>query len=271
MHIYIPTRGRAKDLFTKSTFALIPEMLHDRVSLVVHDSELDDYVHEMMKEYNDCHRLLLTAGDYDGIAEKRLWIGEHARKEGHDKFVMLDDDIDFLVRKADDDWRLRAASGIEAIDMFAELEYRLDEYAMVAISPREGNNRLGIGSQRDLVVENTRAMRILAFRTDDFLSVEHCRVPVMEDFDVTLQLLRSGRKNLVLGYWANGQKATNAPGGCSIWRTLELHNGAAERLAELHPQFVRTRIKENKTNNGGLERRTEVTVQWKRAFASSGA
>lgn len=267
MLIAIPSRGRASGLRT-GTLSRIPLGLMPQTIIFTHASEQSQYeaaVPEAMRNAG----IRVVPLEYDNIAQKRLLIGKAVMDLGIEKFVMLDDDIDFLVRRGADDWRLREANGQEALEMFRAMDHHLDRYAQVAISPREGNNRFGVGTAEELVHECTRAMRITAYRTRDFLSVQHNRVPVMEDIDVTLQLLSSGRANAVLAYWANGQKMTNAPGGCSIWRTHELHNGAANRLAELHPGLVTTRQKTNKTDRDGFGTRTEVTVYWKKAFAKS--
>jgi len=140
----------------------------------------------------------------------------------------------------------------------------LDTFAHVGISGREGNNRV-----RDAWVENTRYMRFLAYRTDQYMACEHNRVTVMEDFDIALQMLRAGHPNKVYYMYAQGQAKTQSAGGCSVWRTHEVHNAGAERLAELHPGFVTVRQKQNKTDREGFGTRKEVTVYWKKAFASS--
>lgn len=268
MHIYIPTRGRSDKLAT-GTLSLLPHSLLADTTLVVHSDNQEPRLYREALEKIGLPGLNVLDFKYENIAEKRLCIGNDASSMGYEKFVMLDDDIDFLIRKAPDNWQLHAPNGVELELMFKAIESELNRYSMVGISPREGNNRFGLGGPSDLVFEKTRLMRVLAFRTEDFLSVEHCRVPVMEDFDITLQLLRQGKKNIMLAYYANGQKATNAPGGCSLWRTLELHNAAAHKLAELHPRYVKTRHKKNKSDNAGLEERTEVTIQWKKAYKES--
>ena len=255
-----------------STLSRIPIELMTRTVLWTHSDEHEEYCQRVQSEMP----YLLSAGlriehsSYEYIGEKRHQMAIWSDLEGDERFCMLDDDVDFLVRRGPTEWRLREATNAEVLEMFSEMEYWLGRgYAQVAISPREGNNRFGEGAVRELTAECTRAMRITAYNLRDFLSVEHNRVPVMEDFDVLLQLLRSGRKNLVMAYWANGQRMTNAPGGCSLWRTRELHNSAAERLAELHAPYVRLREKQNKTDREGLGTRKEVTVQWKRAYQGS--
>lgn len=201
-----------------------------------------------------------------GIAATRLSIGETAREMGVGKFAMLDDDIRFLVRKNPDAWNLRATEPDDVDEMLMHVEWWLDNgFAHVGVSAREGNNIAGVGG-KDLRNECTRTIRFLAYRTEDFLSVEHGRVDVMEDFDVNLQLIEQGKPNVSLFYWAQGQKMTNAPGGCSTYRSHEVHERSAHRLAELHPRHVKLRTKNNKTDADGFGTRTEVTIHWKRCF-----
>jgi hypothetical protein len=155
------------------------------------------------------------------------------------------------------------------------VEAALEQYAHVGISAREGNNRLDrqvrvgeyAGLDTDIVTaqECTRTLRALAYQTAEFLKCEHGRVDVMEDFDVNLQLLERGLPNLNLAHWAQGQRQTNAPGGCSTYRSQDVQTASAVRLAELHPGFVTLREKKNKSG-GAFGNRTEVTIQWAKAY-----
>lgn len=269
MKIFIPTRGRWSTLST-STAALIPNALKSYVVLATHDSEVEQYAESVPHEWLDLG-LTVRGFSYDKIAEKRLKMGIAAREEGHEQFFMLDDDIDFLIRKHAQDFPLRAQYSDDVIEMFNYLRelVRNGSFSHVGVSGREGNNQGGNGTREELLAHNTRCMRFVCYNTEDFLSVEHCRVDVMEDFDVTLQLLRKGRPNAVSFWYANGQKMTNAPGGCSLWRTRELHNASASKLAQLHAPYVSLRQKENKTDREGLGTRLEVTVHWKKAYKSA--
>jgi protein gp37 len=112
-------------------------------------------------------------------------------------------------------------------------------------------------------------MRMYAFRTADYLAIDGNRLPEMEDLDTVLQLLRSGRKNAVLFYYAQGHLSSNAPGGCSHYRTADTHHAVCQQLQQLHPEFVRLRRKVSATDQNGFGTRTEVTIQWQRAAASS--
>ena len=70
-------------------------------------------------------------------------------------------------------------------------------------------------------------MRVLGYNLDMFDGIELGRVQVMEDFDINLQLLRQGKPSKISYYYAQGQKSSNAAGGCSEWRTIDVHNQGA--------------------------------------------
>ena len=63
--------------------------------------------------------------------------------------------------------------------------------------------------------------------------IEWCRLQAGEDFDVNLQLLTKGFKNRISAKYMVGCSETNADGGCSTWRTLEVANQAQQDLANL--------------------------------------
>ena len=261
MRIYIPSLERADRRVLEGPAPQISG-LHE-VIYVVPRSQIKQYITALMY-YRVRARVIVC--DEVGIAATRRWIGEHARLQNVSKFLMADDDIQFLVRKADDTWQLRKAEKNDTDEMLSWIDATLDVHVHVGVSAREGNNTAGIGDHNKLVSFNTRTIRALAYRTDAFLSVEHERVPVMEDFDVNLQLLRRGGSNVATYFWAQGQRMTNEVGGCSTYRSHEVHEASAKRLAELHPLLVSLCTKVNKTDREGFGTRTEVTIQWKRAW-----
>jgi hypothetical protein len=258
MRIYIPSRGRFKQsVILPGTLKYFNTELRQRTTVVVRVDEEQKYAW-LRDEVGE-----VIAVSYETIDQKRLKIGQLAQSRGEEKFAMVDDDLtDFLVRRNEHEERQRMATSAEVQECFETVENVLDDYAQVSVSAREGNGLSGIVGGKLIMNENSRAMRAMSFRTEDFLSVEHCRVQCMEDHDVTLQLLKSGRKNAVLYWWSQGQKTYENAGGCSTWRTLSVHNAAATRLHELHPDVVRLRT----TNKGGLGERLECTIQWKRAY-----
>jgi glycosyltransferase involved in cell wall biosynthesis len=251
MKIYIPTRGRADDQVTLSFF---PESLRKEVVLVIDSDE-----EHLYKDKYDCQFMVIPE-DIKGIAKKRQYIHKYTDDK---KIVMLDDDLRFYIRNSDNDWHLRYLEPNEYPALFGLLDVWLDDYAHVGVSAREGNNRV-----EKLAVENTRYMRVLGYNLDMFDGIELGRVQVMEDFDINLQLLRQGKPSKISYYYAQGQKSSNAAGGCSEWRTIDVHNQGALTLQALHPDFVKVVEKETKTAWGGQPRK-DVNVQWKRAFNSS--
>lgn len=250
MKIYIPTRGRPHNQETLKHF---PKEMQSEVVLVIDEDEKDDYT-----SYPNTPKMVVPK-NIVGIGPKRKYIVEHTDDP---QLVMLDDDLRFYIRKSTTDWHLKYLEGREYYALFGLLEgWLLQGYAHCGVSAREGNNRI-----EALAVENTRYMRVLAYNLEAFPSgIKWGRTRVMEDFDMALQLLKKGKACRVSYYFAQGQKSSNAAGGCSEWRTIDIHNAGAEKLAELHPTCVKVVEKQTKTAWGGLPRK-DVRVAWKKAY-----
>src|SRR4051812_8706309 len=84
------------------------------------------------------HSARLLACPVQGIAATRQWIGQQAKGN----FLMLDDDLRFYCRESPSDWHLRKLNDGEIRAMLIDVNEHLLRYAHVAISAREGNNRL---------------------------------------------------------------------------------------------------------------------------------
>lgn len=258
MNVYIPSRSRASVIAqrdrTLEQLSRNLELRH-RIYIVVPSDQYEEYV---VNVADRAHVLVRPAGK---ISVVRQWIGEHAKVAGERFFCMMDDDLCFSIRKGVDDWHLRPQTVGETALMLDRMEeLLLRGYGAVGVSARGGNNYC----TEDPMI-NTRMTRILAFPTDQFLRCQHNRVEVMEDFDILLQLLRRGMPNAVLTKFAQDQKQTQELGGCSDWRTHEIHEASARLLAKLHAPFVRLRDKKNKSG-GEFGSRKEVTIYWKKAF-----
>lgn len=276
MAIYVPSMGRHNDIGWGVPRFASPEL---RASLiyVVPEDEVELYEKKLQDQlytqaYPGLSEARVVGCPEKGIARTRLWIGSHAQQENYTKFLMLDDDVWFYTRKSSDPkvFNLDYSKPEEVNQLMFVVAQALDSYGHVGISAREGNNRLDetyeiYDGHFYTSAQNTRTLRALAYRTKDFLSCEHGRVEVMEDFDVNLQLLERGIPNLNIAHWAQGQRQTNAPGGCSIYRSHEVQDRSARRLAELHPGLVGLREKKNKSG-GDFGHRTEVTIYWKKAY-----
>lgn len=269
--IYIPSLGRwSYDHLRHGPLTLLHRADQlPSTTVVVHIKEAASYKRALEAAFPDCG-LRMAAIDYDGIAEKRERIGQMAAAAGHDCFMMLDDDINFLRRASHESASQRTmTTGAEVREMLWGVDSALDSYQQVALGLREVN-RMAVRGPPPLLDECSRAIRAVAWDTRVFNSLRHRRVRCMEDHDLTLQLLESGQKNAVLWYWMSGQPQTSSTGGCSAWRTREVHDEAARELHRLHPDVTKLRQVTNK-GGGGLSTRTEVTIYWKKAHRNGTA
>jgi hypothetical protein len=247
--VWVVSRGRWK---SSKTLESIKESVP--VKLAVHKSEFVLYK-DLSKKYN----VELVGLDYKEISDKRVQIS----KLSGDKFMMLDDDLRFFKRNSKEDFRLVRCTAEQMLNMFNLLSKYLDTYTHTSISARQGNN-----TQDYPVVYNSRYMRVLAYQNEAYQKCKLGRVRFMEDFDINLQLLRMGYPSVVITTYAQDQYDTQREGGCSSYRTKEAHEEAAVMLARLHDPFVKLRQKKNKTG-GEFGTRTEVTIQWAKAYKSS--
>lgn len=257
MKIFIPTLGRPKAQSTLSYLlrgGCVP-------TLVVQAHEFQLY----KKAWPDIPIACLPPY-IKTISPTRQWILDNCAERF---FCMMDDDLRFSRKRDDDRTKLREVTDEDMRDMLAMMRSKLQRFANVSISSREGNNR-----KLDSVYYNERIMRVLAYDKSRMPKLARFdRIPLKQDFDMTLQLLRAGLKNCVIYEFANDQVgASNATGGCSTFRTESMIEEAAKELAELHPKFVRLIKKENNNWKGfGEQFRTEVVIAWKQAYESGRA
>ncbi len=254
--IAIPSYQRVGRVRTHKTIST--ELLrNNQVHLVVDSSEYKDYC----KAYKDVGGLMVTATRVKGIARTRQWIlTTLARKYNVRYVIMLDDDMWFFKRPNMQQPKLVKCSADLPILWMSKMLNR--DYAHVGISARQGNNHVD-----QPFVKSTRSMNVYGYDTNVLNNerIKFGRVPVMEDFDLTLQLLRLGYPNAVAYKYAwNQADQSNAQGGCSGYRTHELQKSAAHRLAELHPDYVRVVRKKSKWP--GMEDRYDVRIQWRKAI-----
>lgn len=251
--IYIPTYGRADSQITYDN--LSPE-IQKKVVLVVHPKEKKLYD----KKYN------IVLCPKKTIAAKRAWIIENCPTK---YLIMIDDDLQFYIRRDLEGWRLRYSDKGEDINIMFEAVYKSlkeDGYVHVGISDRSGNNHV-----KGLAAENTRMFGFLAYNRDVVLkNVEFNRVKFHEDFDINLQLLYKGYPNLVYYYFAKHDIAGfNSEGGVSTERTLENHNNSVRNFAEVNKGFCTVRTTKKKSQEDEFSERLELIIYWKRAFESS--
>lgn len=258
MMLYIPTYGRTTQ---QRTYEALPRSLQLNVLFVVYKEEESFF----RSHYNGMY--VVCPKNVRGIGAKRQFIAAYHLDNFKDpSFVMLDDDLSFTVRRKDDETKFRAAHDRDIVELFGEIQRQLKQWAHVGVVSREGGNRFaGVRT-----VQATRMVRILGYNARILRDekINFIRGGNMCDFDVTLQLLRKGYPNIVLCEWAQGQGSSNAPGGCSITRTLERQKEDALNLSRLHPDVVKVVQKTTKTAWGGATR-TDVVIRWKKAYESS--
>jgi hypothetical protein len=258
MLIYIHTAGRPR---RQITFDYLPRALQSKVQIVVQHKERDAYRAALPAHA----KLLILPSDIKTLSPTRQWLLDNCPEE---KFCFLDDDLEFAVRRADNPTLFKACALLPEHfpRIFDWLEQELDFYAHAGIIAREGANRFTDG----MPLECTRMMRVLAYHARAVRSVgaRFDRLPSKQDFDMTLQLLRAGFPNRVSTMYTQGQRGSDATGGCSVYRTDAMMEESALGLQKLHPQFVKLVRKKTKSAWGGKER-VDVTIQWKNAYESS--
>lgn len=246
MHIYIPTRGRVGQQHTLG--ALLADFVPYPVVLVCPEDE----VHQ--------HAYTTVVGcPARGIAATRQWIVDHCPER---YVLMLDDDLHFFQRRMDDPTKFRDMEPGELSFALRQVEYLLTEAPHAAIAVREGGNR-----NTDPLLVNTRTLRALGYDIEVLRQhgIRFDAVPVMEDFYVSLSLLCAGYDNLTYnGVVHNQAKGSNAPGGCSVYRTPAVQTAAALELERHFPAYVKVIQKSTRVAWGGGTR-TDVRIAWKRA------
>jgi len=262
--IYIPTCGRWARIKTIENFS--PWML-DRTCLVVQEKEFFRYG---FYYFSKVHKIIVLPKNITTIEPTRRFIWERTESRGINKFFIIDDDLTFHKRIPGDPKHSRSISGPKELEnIFREMYRQLDHYPSVGLSERLGNNR-----EEEEWKEITRCVRCVGYnhKAIPFEKLKFGRMEVMEDYDITLQLFQLGLKNNVWFKYMQEQGNSNQKGGCSSWRTLELHNANAIKLAKFHPEFVK--VVEKKTKHGwfnkeGVNRRLDVRIQWRKCFEFS--
>lgn len=259
MNIIIPSYDRIN---SQTTIANLPEHLKQYTTLLLQERDYE-------KNYMDANffngvAINVLPPEIQTVGPTRQWIVDNWQAE---KVIILDDDLVFATRRKDDLGKFVPSTHGNTTEMLNAMYGALEEYAMVGVCPREGGNR-----KTGPTDENTRLTRVVGLRLDVIRknNFRYDRLPVMEDFDLTLQMLRGGYKNLCLNRWVHNQGGSNTAGGCSSYRTLGVQAVAAHGLAALHPAFVKPVQKQTKTAWGGKER-TDVIIQWKQAAKSGQA
>lgn len=251
MQIYIPSSGRAGD---QPSYARLTGVGLN-VKLAVPARELASY---------STYPHVVPVPDHLKIAGTRQWIIDQHPTEN---VIMVDDDLAFFHRRSDDPTKLRDITDQELYDAFQKLDSTLtDNHPLGGFAAREGANR-----NTEPLVFDTRILRVLGYHAPTLhkFGIRFDKVTVMEDFHVALCIHESGRSSFIYNEVAHNQTGgSNAPGGCSQYRTMEVQGAAADALKALHPRWVKVVEKETKTAWNGQTRK-DVTIYWKKCREQS--
>lgn len=265
MKIAIPTLGRVHNQLTLNR---LPYYLWGDVILVCPPVEVKAH-----REENPGVDVV-GCGEI-GIGRTRDWILNEMYLRGEEKVLMLDDDLKFYRRKTNGAVNLRDATVEEMPDMIDMIDALLDHYVQVGMVIRQSAGH--IDDTHSDYMENNRVMTVHAYQVEAvhkhgwrFVAPTDPDLVVMEDFNMTLQILLAGQMNAIISSWAFGQSESNAEGGCSYYRTGSVQEESAILLSQKYPNVVKLREKTTKTAWAGVASeegtRTDVTVYWKKAY-----
>lgn len=246
--IYIPTYQR-RNLKTLESMAGSKSL--EKVTLVVHPDDKDSYRHYGVR--------VLACPVQGELGAVRRWLMEHDDCQYQ---IQMDDDLKFAVRRTDDPGKFLPASPEDIDEMFHRVFTLLREVPLVGVRQRGGANRSKPPFETSVRQCMFHALDVWAARENGWAY----KSSVFEDFDYTLQVLTSGYENAVLTTHVIDQSESQAPGGVAAYRDNARMQRDALDLAMDYPDFVRIVAKKGWR---GMEFRTDVNVQWKRAFASS--
>ena len=256
--IVIPTLGRINKQISYNN---LPDKYKKNVYFVVREKEYKEIKHKYTI-YADI--IVLPKNIETGIAPTRVYILEYFKD---DRIWMIDDDLTFYRKKPNNDenikkkWISTKMTEKDFDILFLEItKYHNTGVVHGAINisstppslrywPRNKNGK--IGGNVFLDIPNL---------PKDIEYFKYC--PAAEDYDTNLQLLKKGYNNIIFTDFCAIEK-TNAPGGCSTFRTLEIHNKSQLLLKERHPKYVKINTKKKKKNN---EEKINLIIYWKKAY-----
>jgi len=251
--IYIPTRGRINK---QTTWQSIGPEAREHAVLVCPQEEVQAHINN--------GRYCLNRGDIKGINNVRQFIVDHAVERGHDKVLILDDDLVFGRRAMPDAPNLRKTTQEEMHELWERMDRMLNSYVHVGLSPRQMNDKHFPHLFKEGMRQN--AVHGIQPKVLHKENIRYDTMQLMEDYYVTLSLFSKGYPNYVIVDWTWDQRgASGAAGGCSSYRNAELQEQASLALAAAFPDHVKAVQKETKTGWDGMKTRWDVRVQWRKA------
>ncbi len=263
---YIPTYRRMG--FSKTgvprqkTWHNLPPEIQRRAFLVCDEEEALEF-----KKQGDYQVLVCPVQGQ--LTRVRQWLLENTKA---DVMFLLDDDLQFYHRKSKASTAQRNASLEETGKGLRRLESMVcGGYVMVGLGDRPGNNRNEVPVDFFARPHEVFGFLVPAMRK---LGLQF-RPPVMSDFDMILQLLQRGyavpsSTDFFCGqvYSGKGTGGSNAPGGCSVYRTEEMMRGVVSGLQREFGYSVVRAVTKN-TLWGDITERLDAYVRWKQLWGAA--
>ena len=238
------------------TFNKFPKDVIDWVVAIPKDQE-EQYLEVVPKG----RLLLIPENIQQFLPSQRQYCTEYYLDK-YKYIFFMDDDLTFFKRNKK--LRLKKASTKDVLKMFKLVRKTLNDYSMVGISTRLGNNCV-----EEDTADTARVTRCYAFNLDTFKKVGAVFNPfepfVAEDFHINLCFLNKGYNNRVIFKYAQEDIGSNAKGGCSLYRTPDVQKKTAYWMASNHPE-VSVKVKKSANWNGFEGTRVDMVVHWKKAY-----
>jgi hypothetical protein len=229
--LYLPTRSRGPG--RQVTYQKIVPAIRGDFQLVItcHHSEA--------QPFKDAGYEVIAHAETNLGDVRQFVVNQHT---GDPRVVMVDDDFNNWATRITGTTHYKKATPEEILNGFNRLFDNLEVYANAGIGPRLFANN------RPDVEYCSRVNGVVGYRKD-ILDKHLLRfVPLPEDLDMTIQLLKHGYSSCTDFQLVFDQSASNAAGGCSDYRTLEFHNHHQTLMYERHKPYTRL-VK--KTTKGG--------------------
>lgn len=257
--IFVPSRGNIDQL----TISRLPKEVLHRVTLCIPEEHLVNTKSVLTK--HDCLgvRVLVQPTNITTIQEKRKWMMTQVRS----KFVLFMNDNLYLYvycRKQDKHVVLHSAPEASKNFFTSILPELMTKYRSIGFGPKFFALKGG-------VKENYHLGYVFGFHTETAKEHVHIgRLPLYDDIDYTLQLLRKGISiGITYDLVVSPKIIASTRGVGSKERSTEVRDASAAALIKLHPEFVT--MKENTSTSKNSEAFLAIVrVQWQKAAKSGG-
>lgn len=250
--LYIPTYKRVG---RQLCFDSLPQKYKDIAVLVVDPNEI-----------HSGYPTLPCPVQGTGIAPVRHWISKYAQGT---RYGVIDDDCVFQYTRRENE---EGASNRDLTDQEFDDMINLFDSWMDDGFTFVGADAAWNPPTRDKDYRTNSRLSGNVFYSENLPvdDLDWLSLAISEDYYVALQLLTKGYQNRVSLKYRINPGATQANGGCSTQRTLDIHNESLEMLREKFPEFVQ--LREKVAQNSGEwsgKPKLAATISWKKAYESS--